>query len=766
MRGPLQVGAAARSGDVLLWIGAMLVLLPTLLRLVVAIDPMPAWGTDLLVMWIPPAGLGAFGTLMLDVLTVLGAGVVLAATPVHGRVSVVALTVIGSVGVLVHALRDEAHAVSGMPWVASMCTAIAMMHLPRRSAIRLAGTAAMLGLSAMLGAKAVVQVFVEHPATVASYEQSREAFLASRGWSPDSVMARNYERRLYQPEATGWFGLSNVFGSLAAAWLLALGSAAILAVRERLPDRRVLLLLGLGAIVSAGALVLSFSRGAVGALLVGVAALVVVMRLPRRAGLLCALVPVAVLVGVVVRGILGERIGELSILFRWFYIQGATGIFLDHPIAGVGPAGFKNAYMLAKPAISPEEVSSPHSIFFDWLACLGLLGLAWVVLIGFLCRAIGCMVERQAPAPPAPPPVDDPGSARVAALASAGLVAMAVAGSAYFERALLTPEMGLARAFGLLAGLGVAWAVTRAADRSIRVVEVGLIGAGLALLAHTQIETTLVSPGAAPAAGALLGLACLPPSRPRGARANPIAGVGVLMVGVVSAVLALPSLWTWSRALDRATAAVRPFGQWMSAFESAERGSAEQAEAVRALARLAGLPEPRSAEQAAVALSRARQAAGAAALPGLRDAARARPLDLPTREALVRMLVGFSQVSEIEGPALAREALEAAEQAAAMAPRSAQAWGLVANTHLALLGTSLQAGVEPAIEACRRAASLDPHGLNYPLRLVDLLGRAGLVEEQRAWAGRALEIDADLRLDPLRQLTPEQKSFLERLAAP
>lgn len=154
------------------------------------------------------------------------------------------------------------------------------------------------------------------------------------------------------------------------------------------------------------------------------------------------------------------------------------------------------------------------------------------------------------------------------------------------------------------------------------------------------------------------------------------------------------------------------------------------------------------------------------ALPGLREGVEARPLDLPTRSALIRLLVGLSQVSKDGGSAWATEAIATAERAPVLAPNSAQSWGLVVNTHMALLGFSPQASQERALWACRKAEGLDPHGLNYALRLVDLLGQAGLGEEQRAWARRVLQIDADLRLDPLRQLTPEQKAFIEAIAAP
>ena len=86
------------------------------------------------------------------------------------------------------------------------------------------------------------------------------------------------------------------------------------------------------------------------------------------------------LLGVAARGLIGESLGERSILFRWFYMRGATGIIADEPVLGVGPAGFQPAYAMHKPAISPEDVTSPHSIFFDYIATLGVFGVALGVL--------------------------------------------------------------------------------------------------------------------------------------------------------------------------------------------------------------------------------------------------------------------------------------------------------------------------------------------------------------------------------------------------
>src|SRR5690606_11618084 len=106
-------------------------------------------------------------------------------------------------------------------------------------------------------------------------------------------------------------------------------------------------------------------------------------RLGRLGGWVAIAAVGSALVAVAARGVAGEKIGELSLLFRWFYLQGSARIIAEHPWLGVGPAGFRDAYLLAKPALSPEEVTSPHSVVFDWMSTLGVLaGGAWAVLLG------------------------------------------------------------------------------------------------------------------------------------------------------------------------------------------------------------------------------------------------------------------------------------------------------------------------------------------------------------------------------------------------
>jgi hypothetical protein len=99
--------------------------------------------------------------------------------------------------------------------------------------------------------RGAVQVLVEHPAMVELYRDTRAAFLAERGWPDDSSAALTYERRLMQPEATGWFGLSNAYSTMMAAGALALGAIAWCARRTQQSGNTALLAL---AALACGAL--------------------------------------------------------------------------------------------------------------------------------------------------------------------------------------------------------------------------------------------------------------------------------------------------------------------------------------------------------------------------------------------------------------------------------------------------------------------------------------------------------------------------------
>jgi hypothetical protein len=63
-----------------------------------------------------------------------------------------------------------------------------------------------------------------------------------------------------------------------------------------------------------------------------------------------------------------------------------------------------------------------------------------------------------------------------------------------------------------------------------------------------------------------------------------------------------------------------------------------------------------------------------------------------------------------------------------------------------------------------RARELDPFNPQHPAKLAELARSRGNLEETRAMARLALELDEERRLDALRQFLPGEKAALERLA--
>ncbi|MEM6393183.1 MAG: O-antigen ligase family protein [Planctomycetota bacterium] len=82
--------------------------------------------------------------------------------------------------------------------------------------------------------------------------------------------------------------------------------------------------------------------------------------------------------------------GERSLLFRWQYWGAAWRVWADGAwLWGVGPGGFQAAYQAAKDVLNPEDVQSAHNVWIDYAVMLGVMGLAWgVVLAGWLITGV------------------------------------------------------------------------------------------------------------------------------------------------------------------------------------------------------------------------------------------------------------------------------------------------------------------------------------------------------------------------------------------
>jgi len=757
---------SVRAPGALAWAAFVLIAVPALVRACVGYAPFPVWDADPFLVPAPVGELTPVAMLALDLAACLGAGLAIASAARVSRLAV-ALFALGAAGVLVHVAGSVEHADPGAHWIGALATGVGAWHLAQRTPMRRVMLACALGALGMLVAKGVVQITVEHPMTVAHFERTRADFFQSQGWEAGSRAAQIYERRLRQPSTTGWFGLANVYATFVAAGVVAFAGLGVGAWRGG--KSLAAGVLGVGTLACAWALWMTGSKGAVAAAALGAGAAVVFAITPRRRGLDralawgVALVPIGVLGLVVVRGVVGERVGELSLLFRWFYLEGAARIVAGHPWVGVGPAGFKDAYLLARPAMSPEEVTSPHAAIADWVSTLGVFGVAWAGLLVAWARAAGRRADADERA--------DAGLALGAEVRVVFVVAgVATAAAAWVERALATGETTAARVAGVAAWTALAWGMLVALRRGkARLVRAAAVGAAVVILAHTELDMTAVRAGSGALAFLILATLAAPDAG-AAARARWRWVWGVVPIGVagVLAALALGAMVRWERGvLEAATPAVR-FGRERAALDRARSAD----EARRVIGEVAAswgvaLPARLDAGSAGAVMEEAQGRATDAAIAGLRRAVEGRPLHHPTRVALGRLLLARGEATPGD-PGLGIEARALAEGETALAPRSAGAWMWLGTVELALAERApAEAGREgmerAAMKAWERGAALDPHGIDGAVRLMKLAEELGDRERAARWAGRALAADGAFRLDPLKQLSEGERREARRL---
>lgn len=757
------------------WSAVLLLAVAAFLPASAGVELFPFWDTDPALAWAPSTGLNPGVMLALALFAVLAAMMALLADAVEGRaVGMVpaALAAAGSAGVIAHGfIRGDAgleHMLHGAPWIAGVSAGIAGATLGGNPAIRRVLLAILGGFIAMLLAKALLQLLVEHPATVAEFRRNRDQILAARGWSVGSANALIYERRLTQPEATGWFGLSNVFASFAGAFAAGLGAHCLHA------RGRARIVPALGAAAAAAALAMSGSKGGAGAALLAIGAAGGLAFMTRwraasapRAGAWIGVGLIAlVLAAVAVRGVIGEAIAEKSLLFRAHYAVGALRIWLDHPLLGIGPAGFQDAYAGAKLPFSPEIVSSPHAVLLDWTATLGAAGLAWAALLVLAARRAGSEDANT------PPPLTR-NDYRFTALAIAG--ATLLAGAA--ERALATPEASLARLAGLAGWVALSFALLRTLHRpgAARWLAMPI---AFALLAHAQIEVTPVWVNAGPLFGLCIGLAC--PGRPPRRAANTLvntlpAAVFALIAGIV-ALAAMPATLRWQDALRESAEFMRPVGEARGEFARFTEMSPESREAfVHELSTRLGVVVPAQRPAIADAIELLHARAIDPTIRSLEEALDARPGHEGTRSALIRL--HFTRAYRFGG-ADRREALEQAVSIAEAGTRvrseSVGAWDRLGT----VTGQSARLGRESGLissdfieawlvrsetawlEVDRRS----PYTVRSAVRLMALYDFMNRPTEARRWAAEALRRDGLARLDPLTGLTDEERATARRLS--
>lgn len=791
----------------LLLTGTLLTILA--LRTTTSFDPFPAWAADPLlvpspVVAITPAlalGLDALSLLAASLLTILLSRRAISPAPLE-----LGLFLAGSAAVLLHTLiltsRTLDDVIIGSAWLSALATGLAVTLAARDPLLRalIAGTIA--ALTASFALRAGLQVLVDHPQTVRMFKETRATFLASQGWTEGSPMALAYERRLLQAEGSAWFGMANVLATTGAATLtLAL---ALLSAWWRGSPRQsspasethpkpplplfILALLSLATIILAGSKG-GYAAAALGLSLVALAHLAPRFkpspRFARAASLLGPLLILAALLAIALRGVIGERIAELSLLFRWFYLQGAARIFLDHALLGVGPAGFKDAYVLAKPPLSPEDVSSPHSVLFDFAACLGLLGLGWSALLLLWSSRAGRTLITPPPdsstPTDAPPPHETTAELRTPFLA---ILAIATGLASFIERPMATLEGTLVRVIALALGLWIALAVARLLLARPHAAAMALSAAALVALVHAQIELTATHANSAMWLMVMVALAAPRPQPPRtpapASRAASTPGLisaASLCLFAIAVALPIPSVYRWQSLLISAEHAIAPIRE-VDRLMSQSGPSPTTAALEEARSILQPLISPRlslSPQSIASGFDLYRSKALPAAFSDLRAAQSSieSTPHFPSEQALMMLTMRMpnlngTQVADIYLTDPMGLALEMARQTTHRTPNSSSAWAWLAVTAEAAAKTQGRAtppDPATAANAWSRASDLAPRDPEFARRAALALRDLGRPEPARAMARRALDNHNNARLDPLRQLTPAKLAEVSSLAA-
>lgn len=311
----------------------------------------------------------------------------------------VVLLVLGIVVSTVYSGNRRLTMNASIDWICNLVLAVTLavlVHTPRRRALLVA---AIIAAGAVQAAQCFEQYFISFDDTWKHYQSIKAEFWYAQGVSLDSERVVMFENRIRAREASGFLPHSNITGSVLALAALA-GSGVILTATGRtrrghpdgappsLLERAALGATALFVLGSIAAIVLTGSRGAIGAAIASVGGTTawIVLRRKRRwtaQRTLAWSTFAALLIGIAVvgHGLYHRSLPGVSLNFRWQYWTASARMIADHWWSGVGRENFGREYLRYKSIESPEEVSTPHNLLVQAACEWGIAGVAGVALL-------------------------------------------------------------------------------------------------------------------------------------------------------------------------------------------------------------------------------------------------------------------------------------------------------------------------------------------------------------------------------------------------
>jgi hypothetical protein len=273
-----------------------------------------------------------------------------------------------------------------------------LIHQSLRSAAQVRTlVTAMLWLATLLATFGFYQYFYSMPRFREQYLANPEKALIESGVSTEksSPQREQFENRLRSVEPLGTFALTNSLAGFLAPWLIAALAIAIASGWQGWHLRpsqspSSLIISGLVTIALAGCLLLTKSRTALLATIVGVGLLALFSRQASRKWHLDWRVPAIFAAVILILALVATYSGGLdqkvfseapkSVLYRLEYWQSTAAMIRDHPLFGCGPGNFQEAFAAYKLPEASETVSDPHNFLLEIWATAGTPALVLLLL--------------------------------------------------------------------------------------------------------------------------------------------------------------------------------------------------------------------------------------------------------------------------------------------------------------------------------------------------------------------------------------------------